>query len=139
MNGKKSFQHSFSAITLVCLIGLAVGSSGDNSSSSSNDTPSGSPSSSDKWFQGGTLHQATMTEWKTATSQNKLATAADWLATTKWKGHLNTPEDFDEIKVKARMLVYAVDDAVPDDLGLDRMKAREIAASIIIMANDLGP
>ena len=32
-----------------------------------------------KWYQGGTLHEATMKDWSEATYENKLATAADFL------------------------------------------------------------
>lgn len=30
------------------------------------------------WYAGGTLHSATLTEWRNADHRNKLATAADW-------------------------------------------------------------
>ena len=33
-----------------------------------------------KWWQGGTLHDATVKEWQQATTENKLATCADWIA-----------------------------------------------------------
>jgi hypothetical protein len=61
------------------------------------------------------------------------------LTVLKWKGHLTTSGDFDRLKVKAQMLANAVDGAVSADSGLDSMKAKEVAASIIILANDLGP
>lgn len=32
------------------------------------------------WYVGGTLHSATVAEWRTADQRNKLATAADWAA-----------------------------------------------------------
>lgn len=32
------------------------------------------------WYAGGTLHSATITEWRSADHRNKLATAADWAA-----------------------------------------------------------
>ena len=99
---------------------------------------SDTPSSSRQWLQGGNLHNATISEWKSATYQNKLATAADWLATTKWKGHLNSPNDFDKIKVKAQMLVKAVDEVVTGK-QIDFMKVTEISAAIVTMSNDLGP
>ncbi len=101
-------------------------------------TFSDTPSSSRQWFQGGNLHNATISEWKSATYQNKLATAADWLATTKWKGHLNSPSDFDKMKVKAQMLVKAVDEVVTMK-QIDSMKVTEISAAIVTMSNDLVP
>lgn len=30
------------------------------------------------WYVGGTLHSATLAEWRNADQRNKLATAADW-------------------------------------------------------------
>jgi len=30
------------------------------------------------WYEGGTLHDATLAEWSNATDANRLATAADW-------------------------------------------------------------
>ena len=39
------------------------------------------------WYEGGTLHQATVAEWKKATSQNKLATCSDFIANW-WRGDL---------------------------------------------------
>lgn len=30
------------------------------------------------WYEGGTLHEATVAEWKAAEGRNRLATAADW-------------------------------------------------------------
>lgn len=32
------------------------------------------------WYAGGTLHSATVAEWRAADQRNKLATAADWAA-----------------------------------------------------------
>jgi hypothetical protein len=101
--------------------------------------PIPSSPSTQRWFEGGNLHNANMGEWRIATNQNKLATAADWLTVLTWKGHVTTSGDFDRLKVKAQMLANAVDGAVSADSGLDSMKAKEVAASIIILANDLGP
>lgn len=106
-------------------------------------TPSEKPTvnkvSKKMWFQGGNLHDASVAQWKEATYQNKLATASDWLASGLWKGHLNTPSDFDNIKVKAQMLVEAVDGVVVDNNQIDHWKVNESAAAIIILSNDLGP
>jgi pyruvate/2-oxoacid:ferredoxin oxidoreductase beta subunit len=100
--------------------------------------PTPSSSSSKQWFSGGTLHNATVAQWKNATYKNKLATAGDWLAATKWNGYLNSPDDFNNLKVKARMLVDAVDEVVAET-DMKSMKVTEIAAAIITMSNDLGP
>lgn len=93
---------------------------------------------STRWFQGGTLHNATVGEWKSGTNRDKLATAADWLSSTIWKGKLRSMQDFDQLKVKAQRLVNAVDEVAVKQ-GTDSIKAMEIAAAIITMSNDLGP
>ncbi len=93
-----------------------------------------------KWYQGGNLHNATIIDWKNATNANKLATASDWLVATKWKGHLKTPEDLNKVKVKSQMLVNAIDDVVdPLDRVLDSLQINEMAAYFITVTNDLGP
>ena len=43
-------------------------------------SPSDTVEKSKLWYQGGTLHKATVAEWNTATSENKLATCADFMA-----------------------------------------------------------
>jgi len=101
-------------------------------------TTSTSTATQTQWFQGGTLHRATLSQWRAATNANRLATAADWLAATEWKGHLNRPSDFDRVKVKAQMLVNAVNEVASDrDLGF--VSASETAAAILVMSNDFGP
>lgn len=102
-------------------------------------TPTSTPTATQtQWFHGGTLHKSTLAQWRVATNANKLATAADWLAGDLWKGHLNTPSDFDRIKVKAQMLVNGVNEIASDrDLGSG--SATEIAVLLILMSNDLGP
>lgn len=37
------------------------------------------PAPTPAWYVGGSLHRATWADWKAAASQNKLATAADWV------------------------------------------------------------
>ena len=91
-----------------------------------------------QWFQGGSLHTATVAQWKNATDQNKLATAADWLAATKWKGYLKSPADFDRLKIKAQMLTDAVDEVVAVEKN-DSLTVTELAAAIITISYDLGP
>ena len=135
MTCQRVLQHAISLLALACLLTLAVGST-DNGEEKSGTTSSFSLSK--QWFQGGNLHNATVAQWKGATYQNKLATAADWLASTKWEGYLKSSDDFDNIKVKAQMLVNAVDGAVAAK-QTDSLQVAEIAAAIITMSNDLGP
>lgn len=94
------------------------------------------------WYEGGTLHEANVAEWKMATASNKLATAAAWLSATTWRDHLNSHPNFDGLWYPAQRLVTAVDGAVidltSDDLG-GVIKVQEVANPIISVSNDLGP
>ena len=67
-------------------------------------TSSKSSNKEKRWFDYADLHTADLAQWKVAAQKNKIATAADWLAATKWKGHLNSPDDFDRLKVKLELL-----------------------------------
>lgn len=53
------------------------------------------------WYEGGTLHQKRITDWKSATYANKLATCADFVAGTTGKID----------KEKAAQLVMCIDKA----------------------------
>jgi len=140
MKSKTMVKHVASLAGLLVFVILAIGSVDDSSSSSSGARTKANSTNSGKgqWFQGGNLHNATVGQWRRATYANKLATAADWLSATKWKGHLNSPSDFDRIKMKAQMLVNAVDEVVTVE-GTDSMQVNELAAAILTMSNDLGP
>ena len=82
------------------------------------------------WAKGGSLHNASINEWKSASYSNKLATAADWLAATSLKGKLNSPSDFKKAKSLAGGLVSSVDYAVSVE-GMGGVSVAEIAAMII--------
>ena len=45
-------------------------------------TTTSPPPPNKQWYQGGTLHTATIAEWKIATPENRLATSADMIAAT---------------------------------------------------------
>jgi len=65
------------------------------------------------WYEGGTLHHATVRDWRNATHENKLATAGDWIAGLSLEGYLNTLRVWfvgtDELKPFAEELVAAMD------------------------------
>ncbi len=90
------------------------------------------------WYSGGTLHQATLAEWNRATPANRLATAGDWLAASLWKDDLRSPADFELLKIKAEMLMKAVDE-VAKEPGSGGLQVSEMAAAVLVLANDLGP
>lgn len=109
-------------ILLLCIAGLGA--------AMSESTPKTDAAvSSEKWFEGGNLHKATIAQWKTATYRNKLATASDWLGASKWKGHLKSPRDFDRLKAKAEKLVVEVDAGVAE---FDSMKASDLSLTNLV-------
>jgi hypothetical protein len=90
------------------------------------------------WWQGGRLHNVSLLTWRDASEANKLATAGDWLANTKWKGHVNTPDDLRRIRLAAERLVRAMD-IVAAAHNSDYQNTGAIAAGIIALSNDSGP
>jgi hypothetical protein len=133
-------KHLASLLVFAFLLALAAGSADRERDDTTTSSPSSVSSAQEttEWFQGGNLHNSSVADWKVATRQNKLATAADWLTATKWKGHLTSPQDFDRLKLKAETLVNAVDEAVAGQ-NVDHLEVREIAAALLTMSNDLGP
>jgi hypothetical protein len=136
---KKNNKGCITVISILFLIAVIVALTAQDCSggSSTKKTQTASDTNS-RWFSGGNLHNATIAEWKSATHRNKLATCGDWLASTKWKGSLNSPADFEKLKVKAEMLLKAVDKTVEGET-VEEMKVAEVAAAIITMSNDLSP
>ena len=92
------------------------------------------------WHQGGTLRDATLAEWNAATHPNKLATAADWLKETVWKGH-ETPDDLAKMKGNAETMVSMVDHFAtmenPDPAYLQSLARK--AATLSMLVQRLGP
>ena len=76
------------------------------------------------WFEGGTLHRATLREWNAATSANRLATAADFAATILKARKLST----DQLRPKAVELVEAIRPSA-EDPSLGALKVAEVAAA----------
>lgn len=100
-------------------------------SSSSDDT---TKSASDEWYVGGTLHQATISEWKNATEKNKLATCADFVANIKKMNNESYNGDVASMKKDAIQMMNCIDEAVKGNAAEDaNMKINQIAASCAIL------
>lgn len=76
----------------------------------------------DKWYAGGNLHQAKISEWKVATEENKLATCADFVANIKKDLPMS------ELKIKSIEMKNCIDEATRGLPSTDNEKANEIAA-----------
>lgn len=133
MKIKNYKQNLFSILAVITFIVLAFGSTDTDKNKDVVTSNSGN------WWEGGTLHQATVGEWKAATQANKIATCSDWLTATAWKNQLNTPEDFEKLKDKSILLADAVDQTLLDDSELDEMTVTDIAAGLLTLSNDFNP
>jgi hypothetical protein len=61
-----------------------------------------------EWTRGGTLHHATAAQWRGATYSNRLATSADFVASTEH------PKSMEEFKFKAEQMETCISGAVVD-------------------------
>ena len=83
-----------------------------------NDDPSCTPPrrATPKWYEGGTLHNATAVQWSRASERNRLATAADWAAVALGE---NRPKSVDDLKPYAWDFMVCVDNATADPALVD--------------------
>ncbi|MDA8967306.1 hypothetical protein N9F24_01225 [Akkermansiaceae bacterium] len=80
-----------------------------------------------KWYRGGSLHQSNMSEWREASYENRLATAADFSATlVKQQG--KSFADINELKPRAIALEIAITEAGRGGIA-DNQKVSAIAAA----------
>lgn len=118
---------------VILIIGVIVGliaaflTISDDSSQTNNSTTQ--IEQSDKWYQGGTLHKASIADWKEATYENKLATCADFVYSTspKIKELVTQSGNPDTAKEYAAALIICIDKAHENDDTSDTMKAAESA------------
>lgn len=82
-----------------------------------------------KWNEGGTLHAADAKTWVTATPENKLATAGDWVATYVGKKEMISI-GFDGLKALAGQLVSCLNTALPD--GTSTTPVAEAATACMV-------
>lgn len=86
---------------------------------------SATPATAD-WYSGGTLHGASGKEWKVAPAQNRLATAADFVA------KVVKPTSMDDLREKSEELQICISEAVADPSG-DGQEVSAIAAACVIL------
>lgn len=88
--------------------------------------PPSAPSSSDlTWYQGGTLHQATVADWKQATEHDRLATAADFASS------ILEPNTVEEVREPAEEMKDCLAEAVQG--APDYKNMSELAAVCAVM------
>ncbi|MHC1778464.1 MAG: zinc ribbon domain-containing protein [Lentimicrobium sp.] len=96
----------------------------------SNRTTTPYKSTEQKWYEGGTLHKATIAEWRTATTTNKLATCSDFVA--KIRQDKGIAFDESEIKKESYDLMNCIDAAIID-VDVDNWKVSEMAATCLVL------
>jgi len=80
------------------------------------------------WYEGGTLHKATISTWQQADFNNKLATAGDWVLTgsPKIKQIVSDSGSINTLKPYASELTICIDKAV-EGTGQESSQAASIA------------
>jgi hypothetical protein len=94
------------------------------------------------WWVDSGLDDANVAEWKKSSFEKKLSRAGAMLGASLWKGHLNSYEDFDRLKEKAKILVNLIDffikaEVISNKPIDDSMKINEIAALVVLVSNDV--
>ncbi len=80
-----------------------------------------------KWYQGGTLHRASIEEYWSATESNRLATCADF-ATLTLKDKVNPTNWEDKVLERATAIKACIDTATEGLPQTQDMKVSEVAA-----------
>jgi|GEM_PF-1678946 len=104
---------------------LFLVSCGGNSSNSNTQTQV----KVEKWYEGGSLHKAKMSEWKSASNKNKLATCGDFMAT------VDNTVSMDELKVRAENLKTCIDESTK---GLDNMNNESVTSIASLCIKTMG-
>ena len=108
-------------ITIIVVL-LACGGSETSSPNQSKEETS-SPNQSKEWYVGGTLHDKTIAEWRTASYDNRLATCADFVMTLG--KYQSLPPD---LKTRAVDLEACISKAVEDG-NVDYKSVSEIGGT----------
>lgn len=93
-------------------------------------TTSKSYSNSSNWYEGGTLHKATVALWKTSTEQNKLATCGDFMAT-----YDKSISSMAILKMRAEELKTCIDIATS---GSDYTNNLEVSTMAVLCIQEMG-
>ena len=108
-------KHYSSALALLAMLVLATGSEDTN-----RERGSSPPTQTRKWYEGGTLHNKSALEWQLASTDNKLASCADFTAriwkTGSFKPSIATQiSTVDDLRPYAQELVEFLDAAFQPD------------------------
>ena len=110
-------------LTIVTIVLMTSCGNGPNSSYNNSTT------TIDKWYEGGTLHKAKISDWKNATEKNKLATCGDFMAT------VDNTVSMTELKKRATELKNCIDEATR---GLENTNNEAVSSIAAICTKTLG-
>jgi len=85
-----------------------------------------------QWYSGGTLHSANGRQWLAATSANRLATSADFVAKAFGDRKVRSLGSVDRLKPYAHEVKACVDETFQAP-GSQDLKVAEVAASCLIL------
>jgi hypothetical protein len=126
MKSKKNLITTLIVIIISILIVKTCSNSGD--------TTIKTQSQVEEWYLGGTLHQASVYEWKNATEKNKLATCADFVASVKKTKNESYNGDLVSMKKDATQMMNCINEAVlGNEAESANLKINEIAATCAIL------
>lgn len=114
------------ALATLVLVGVAIFTNKSNNRSIEQIERTYKRPISKEWYEGGTLHKATVKQWKSATQKNKLATCADFMAVT------DNSISMTELKSRATNLMNCIDEATRGLDELNNDKVSEMATLCII-------
>lgn len=87
-----------------------------------------------KWYEGGTLHQATVADWLSGDESNKLATCADWaIRHEKIKSIVMSSSNIDTLKPFASELCKCVTGAIPETINQNEKVVGLVVAPCAIL------
>lgn len=112
----------FSATFLFAVVGCS-----DNSGDRARPQASSGP----EWYSGGTLQQATLSEWRSGSSRDRLASSADFAAVAARQQNMNL-RSMDELRPIAVNLERCIS-ATGRDGAADSMRVSEVAAACILL------
>lgn len=138
---KKQQQETSAAggcLVIIVVVGIVgyLGYSGVFSDKGTSSSPSPSPpppsaSPARQWYEGGTLHKKTMADWRAASDEDRLATAADFVSNSA-ASRGTTFRSMDEMKVAAADLERQIT-AAGEGGDADTLAVAEVAAACMVL------
>ena len=87
-----------------------------------------------QWYAGGTLHQGNGLEWRYADEDDRLATAADFVATIYGADRVKRLGGLNKIKPDAIRLMVCIDEATRGG-SADSLRVTEVASTCWLLIN----